>query len=81
MVDNAEDAAAETSALSERLRDIEREIRESYAKQTDSRKTQHEAVESRLAWHRSPSSPNTLEASHHEYCRSSRWRFANSRHT
>jgi hypothetical protein len=45
MVDNAEEAAAEASALSERLREIEREIGESYAKQKQIRETQHEAVD------------------------------------
>ena len=45
LIANAEDAAADAAAQSDRLREIDREIGESYAKQKQIREAQHEAVD------------------------------------
>jgi hypothetical protein len=45
LIANAEEAAADAAAQSDRLREIDREIGESYAKQKQIRETQHEAVD------------------------------------
>jgi hypothetical protein len=45
LIANAEEAAADAAAQTDRLREIDREIGESYSKQKQIRETQHEAVD------------------------------------